>query len=119
MAKPKPSNGAVAHAVVTKPKAIKNPLPSLLRKTKGSGIGAARLIPFSQRTHVAVASAVPGQTYPSTNDVSIPAPPPPPPISSLTVNENSVQVSDLTDPPMHQSEREPPPLNEIRTVIVQ
>jgi hypothetical protein len=105
------SPGAVAHAVTTKSK--KNPLPSLLRKTKGSGIGASRLIPFSQRTHGTVATALPGQTFPNAKVDAATKPP----ISSFTVNQGSVQVSDLTDPPLHISEREPPPLDEIRTTV--
>ena len=149
MVKPKKAgqNGAVAHAVVTKPKGTSNrknttgssnsntnPLvPSLLRKTKGgNGFGVNRLkLPFGGTYHrgataKTAATAVPGQSFPEmthgnagndtipvvvghdTNDV-------PPPFTNVTAD--SVQISDLTEPPMMATQqREPPPVDEIHTL---
>ena len=134
MVKPKKAStsGAVAHAVVTKPKGNTNRrsssnnnnqlVPSLLRKTKGgNGFGANRLkMPFGGQynrtvTTKTVATAVPGQSFPVTshyitdelpivqgsdaNDI-------PPPFTSLTVRDDSIQISDLTDPPMLMNQQQ-------------
>ena len=80
-----PKQTPVAHAVVTKPR--KKILPSLLRKTKNTGSGAARLIPFNKRTTVN-----------------------PPPVSKVRVDKDAEKISDLTNPLPEQ----PPPVSEIR-----
>lgn len=95
MAKPA-KQPAVAHAVGTKP-GRKTSLPSLLRKTKGSGTGAARLIPFKQRTHVSKAEI-------------------PPPFTTVhTDHRDGVdQISDLSDPPSTTGIRQaPPPIEDL------